>query len=303
MGDFGEETASFLHYLPFSEEDEKLGMICTTAGTITVPPGVAYPPHRNRHPAPFRSVARGRILPIFQIVYITEGEGSFWADGREYAVKPGSVMLVLPGVRHRYKPLLETGWHEYWVGFMGDYFTRMLREGFLSRDKVFFNPGLQNYIVSRFNLVFDEIRMQRPLYQFKACTEILALIADILTRERRIGQPGYYQKVVEKAKYIMEKNLENTLSLPDISDELGISSSRFTEIFKTSTSMTPYQYYIQIKIHKAEEFLEKEDITVKEVALRLGFEDQYYFSRLFKRKTGIAPSRWKEYLRPRENAD
>ncbi|MDR1898627.1 MAG: AraC family transcriptional regulator, partial [Treponema sp.] len=274
-----EEAISFLHYLPFSEEDEKLGMICTTAGTVGVAPGTAYPPHRNRHPAPFRPVAEGRTLPIFQIVYVTEGEGTFWTDGRSYEVTPGSAMLILPGVKHRYRPVLETGWHEYWVGFMGDYFNRMLREGILSRERVFFNVGLQNYLVSQFNLIFEEIRTQQSLYQLKACTGILAIIAEMLTRERRAGQPNYYQKIVEKAKYIMEKNLEHTLSLPDISDELGISSSRFTEIFKTATAMSPHQYYIQIKIHKAEELLEKEDLSIKEIALRLGFEDQYYFSR------------------------
>jgi AraC-like DNA-binding protein len=294
----GGETDFFLHYLPFSEEDEKLGMLCINAGMNNIAPGVVYPPHKNRHPAPFRSVTEGRTLPTFQIVYITEGEGTFWTDGRDYRVIPGSAMLILPGVRHRYKPFPETGWREYWVGFMGDYFDRMLREGILSRERVFFNVGLQNYLVSQFNLIFGEIRAQQSLYQLKACAGILALIAEILTREQRAGQPNYYQKIVEKAKYVMEKNLENALSLPDISGELGISGSRFAEIFKTATAMTPYQYYLQIKIRRAEELLEKEDLSIKELALRLGFDDQYYFSRLFKRKTGIAPSRWKRYLRP-----
>jgi AraC-like DNA-binding protein len=61
--------------------------------------------------------------------------------------------------------------------------------------------------------------------------------------------------------------------------------------------MTPYQYYIHMKIHKAEDLLEQENVTVKEVAFHLGFEDQYYFSRLFKNKTGVAPSDWKKYIR------
>ncbi|MDR2160124.1 MAG: AraC family transcriptional regulator [Treponema sp.] len=291
----GGDTDFFLHYLPFSEEDEKLGMICLNAGTNSVAPGVVYPPHRHRHPAPFRSVAEGRILPSFQIVYITGGEGTFWTGGRDYRVIPGSAMLILPGVPHRYRPVPETGWHEYWVGFRGDYFNRMLREGILSRDRVFFNVGCHHHLVSQFTMIFEEIRSQQSLYQLKACTGILALLAEILTREQRAGQPNYYQRIVEKAKYIMGKNLETTLSLPGISGELGISSSRFTEIFKAATAMTPHQYYLQLKIRTAEELLERGDLPVKEVAQRLGFDDQYYFSRLFKRKTGIAPSRWKRY--------
>jgi AraC-like DNA-binding protein len=56
--------------------------------------------------------------------------------------------------------------------------------------------------------------------------------------------------------------------------------------------MTPHQYFISIKIGRAKEFLGR-GLPVKEVAFRLGFKDEYYFSRLFKSKTGLSPSRWK----------
>jgi len=287
---------SFLHYLPYSEEDEKLGMLCTTAGSVNVPPGTAYPPQRDEHPALFRTVAEGRILPEFQMVYITEGEGIFLCDGRTYQVKPGCVMMVLPGLKHIYKPIFETGWQEYWVGFKGTYFSQLMEEGRFSVEHVFFETGLHDSILSFFSQIFDEVRSQRPLYQLKTCALILSLVAEVLTRERRKEQPNYYEKIVAKAKYLMESNVYKAINLPGISDQLGISTSRLNEIFKTYTSMTPYQYYIHIKIHKAESLLEEEDIPVKEAAFRMGFDDQYYFSRLFKNKTGISPSDWRKYI-------
>jgi AraC-like DNA-binding protein len=286
---------SFLHYLPYSEEDEKLGMLCTTAGSSDVRPGTVYPPCENEHPALFKPVARGRILPEFQIVYITRGEGVFTCGDVTYQIKPGSIMLVLPGIKHMYRPLFETGWQEFWVGFKGGYFSRLLEEGRLSVDKVFFETGLHDSILSLFNLIFDEVRKQRPLYQMKACAAIFSLIAEVLTRERRNTEPNLYQQTVEKAKYLMESNVFSAINLPGISDQLGISTSRLNEIFKTYTSMTPYQYYIHIKIHKAESLLE-EELPVKEVAHKMGFEDQYYFSRLFKNKTGVSPSDWKNFV-------
>jgi AraC-like DNA-binding protein len=287
---------SFFHYLPYSEEDEKLGMLCTTAGSVSVPPGTVYPPQKNDHPALFRPVAEGRVLPEFQLIYLTEGEGTFSCGNNSYRVLPGCTLLVLPGVKHMYRPLQETGWQEYWVGFKGTYFSRLLKEERLSPEFVFFETGLHNHILSYFNQIFEEVRSQRPLYQFKTCALILSLIAEVLTRERREVQPNYYEKIVARAKYLMESNVYGAINLPNISEELGISSSRLNEIFKTYTSMTPYQYFIQIKIHKAESLLEKEDIPIKEAAFRMGFEDQYYFSRLFKSKTGVSPSDWKKYI-------
>jgi AraC-like DNA-binding protein len=287
---------SFLHYLPYSAEDEKLGMLCTTAGSAKVPPGTVYPPRKNDHPALFRPVAEGRVLPEFQLVYITHGEGIFTSGGTTCEVKPGSIMLILPGLLHAYRPLPETGWHEYWVGFKGAYFSKLLEEGRFSPGHVFFEIGLHDSLLSIFNQIFDEVRFQRPLYQLKACAGVLSLIAEVLTRERRKDQPNYYQNIVARAKYLMESNIYGAINLSSISEQLGISTSRLNEIFKTYTSMTPYQYYIHIKIHKAESLLEQEDIPVKEAAFRMGFEDQYYFSRLFKNKTGVSPSDWKKMV-------
>jgi AraC-like DNA-binding protein len=287
---------SFLHYLPYSEEDEKLGMLCTTAGSVDVQPGTVYPPQKNDHPALFRPVAEGRILPEFQIIYVTKGEGIFSCCSNTYHVKPGSIMLVLPGVKHTYQPLAETGWREHWVGFKGGYFSGLLEEGRLSSKHIFFETGLHDSVLSLFSQIFDEVRIQRPLYQMKACAAILSLVAEVLARERRKEQPNYCEQIVTRAKHLMETNIYGAINLSGISDQLGISTSRLNEIFKTYTSMTPYQYYIHIKIHKAEGILEQEDIPVKEAAYKMGFEDQYYFSRLFKNKTGFSPSSWKKVI-------
>ncbi|MDR1307373.1 MAG: AraC family transcriptional regulator [Treponema sp.] len=293
-----EKQDSIFHYLPVSEEDEKLGVICTTAGNNSIPPRVVYPPNKEAHPAPFRPVAEGRILPDFQTVYITEGEGVFNADDRSYQVKPGSFILILPGMKHSYKPVFEIGWQEYWAGFKGDYFTRMLVEGIISPQHIFFDIGIRDDFITAYNRILEEVRTQQPLYQLRACSGILYILAEILTHERRGKKPNHYQTIVEKAKRLMGSRVESILNLTDISAELGLSPSRFNEIFKTYTAMTPYQYFIQLKIHRAGHLLEDENVSVKEVSFSLGFEDQYYFSRLFKNKTGIAPSEWKKYLHP-----
>jgi AraC-like DNA-binding protein len=206
------------------------------------------------------------------------------------------MLFLLPGMRHYYKPSYETGWHEYWVGFNGGYFTRLVEEGILSRKQVFFTPGLHDFILTTFNQIIEEVRAQRPLFQLKACSGVISLISEMLASERRQEQPNYYEEIVEKAKCLMESNAYGTVDLPNIAEQIGVSTSRLNEVFKTYTAMTPYQYYIPIKIHKAEDILQQEHMSIKEVAFKLGFEDQYYFSRLFRNKTGMSPSEWKKII-------
>jgi AraC-like DNA-binding protein len=284
---------SIFIYLPYSEEDEKLGMICTNAGSVEVLPGAEYPPDRDKFPVNIRSVTNGRVLKEFQLVYISKGKGSLEVHEKSYQFNQGCAFLTIPGIFHRYRPLFETGWHEYWVGFKGSFFEGMMDRDILSTEKMFFKPGLNNRIIELFRLVLEEVKDQKPLYQFRSCSVIISLIAEIFTAERRRTQPNYYQKIVEQAKIIMEKNCFGSINISSICRQVGISVPRLNEIFKTYTSMTPYQYYIHIKIEKAQRLLEEKDVSVKEAAYRLGFDDQYYFSRLFKNKTGFTPAEWK----------
>jgi AraC-like DNA-binding protein len=269
-------------------------MVCTTAGSRDIPPDTVYPPNREKHPPLFRSVSEGRILPEYQIIYIPRGEGVFSAAGKTREVISGSLFFLLPGLEHMYKPVEKIGWHEYWVGFKGSYFDKLTSEGFFSKERIFFNISQYDYLISVFNRIFEEVRFQKPLYQMKACSYVLVLLSEIFSRSRRQEQPDFYQQIVEKVKHLMETNIYGAINLPNIASQIGISTSRLNEVFKQFTSMTPYQYYIHIKIHKAEELLSEETISVKEAAWRLGFNDQFYFSRLFKHKTGIAPSDWKK---------
>ncbi|MCX7026092.1 MAG: AraC family transcriptional regulator [Spirochaetes bacterium] len=227
---------------------------------------------------------------------MTDGQGIFETQGRTWEVKPGSLLLVFPGVRHHYKPLYEVGWTEYWVGFRGRYFDTLVEQGFLSPARSFFEIGLQDSVLESFSQVLDEVRDQKPLYQIKVSAKILVLIAELLAAERRKVQPSHSEQLVEKAKFLMEENIYGDIDLKGIADKLGVSTSRLNEVFKTYTAMTPYQYYIHIKLHMAKVLLEQGGLSVKEVAFRLGFEDQYHFSRLFKNKTGIAPSNWKSFV-------
>jgi len=135
----------------------------------------------------------------------------------------------------------------------------------------------------------QEVREQKPLYQLVASSKILALIAQINARARRQTQTSHAAKIVEDAKCIMAERIYGDIDIPSIATQLGISVSYLNDIFKTYTSMTPYQYYIHIKINAAKSLLEQGDLSIKEVAYRLGFEDQYHFRGSSRRKPALRP--------------
>jgi transcriptional regulator GlxA family with amidase domain len=71
--------------------------------------------------------------------------------------------------------------------------------------------------------------------------------------------------------------------------EFDVSRTHFFRIFKEQTGQSPYKYHLQLKLRRAGEMLRDSDLTVKQIAMALGFRNPYHFSRLFRAKTGASP--------------
>jgi AraC-like DNA-binding protein len=289
------DPRGFSRYLTWSDGDEKWQLVCVDAGHADVSPGAPYPPEAGIHPLAHRTVATGRTVAEYQLVYITRGQGELRISGRiePYAVGEGSVILVLPGVSHAYRPNPATGWTERWVGFKGPWADALQKEGILSAERPVYSPGLDSELLELFEELFSITEDQKPFYQARSASLVMRLLAEILARSRNSEQDDDSDRLVSRAKFCMAEHIYGTLSIDSLDDVLGGGHARLNEVFKNYTGMTPYQYFIQLKIHRAKELLGLGRYSVKEIAFTLGFSDPYYFSRLFKKKTGIAPSEWR----------
>lgn len=91
-------------------------------------------------------------------------------------------------------------------------------------------------------------------------------------------------------KYI-NNNIEKNISIKDVSRNVLKSSSTISHLFSSLLKKSFKQYIIELKLQKAEEYLLNEPgITIIEVADKLGYDDPYYFSRLFKKYKGLSPT-------------
>ena len=283
---------NFFEYLTYSDDDLKWQIVCTDIGANEIHPYETYPPQKEMHPATHKQVSTGRILKEYQIIYITKGSGTFESAGKSHKVSPGTILCLFPGVRHAYRPDFKSGWNEYWVGCIGKYLDDLVSNGVISPERPVYHLGLHDSLLSTYHDIFERVKLQRPGYQLRLGASIMMLIADIIGYTRQSVQHNHTEKFVEKAKFLFAENLSGNIEIEEIADKLGISTSHLANIFKSYTGMTPYQYYLHMKINKAKELLQTGELSVKEIAYELSFESQYYFSRLFKKKTGYPPSQW-----------
>lgn len=94
---------------------------------------------------------------------------------------------------------------------------------------------------------------------------------------------------VEKALLLMEKAVRENLKVEDLAWKLGLSEEHFIRIFRAQVRMTPHQYFTRLKVEGASGLLMSTDKAVGEIATWFGFENQFHFSRIFKKCTGMSP--------------
>jgi len=99
-------------------------------------------------------------------------------------------------------------------------------------------------------------------------------------------------KVERSIAYMME-HLHEPLQVATLAATANTSQSHFFALFKRQTGMPPICYFIRLRMRRACELLQDESIHVKEVAASLGYDDPFYFSRLFKSVNRVAPSEYR----------
>ena len=111
-----------------------------------------------------------------------------------------------------------------------------------------------------------------------------------ITREEDIDR---YEVVYRYLQNFVENPLQNNnIDIAQIALENGMSQKKFRSVFKSIMKKTPKEYIIGCKIEKAKELLQTGRYQVSEVAYMLGYDDVFYFSKLFKRKTGTSPKNY-----------
>ena len=280
-------------YLTLSDDDIQWGLYIKVAGSAIVPPHKTYP--SAGHPSEyFFNWEEGRILNEYQINFITEGSGILENKYGEFPLKQGSIFITFPGVWHRYKPNLKTGWTENYIGFDGNMARKLISKPRFSAKEPVFYFGIKEEFLDSFLKIFDLVKKEQPGYQQIASGMVIKLLGYIISFEKQKGFSGKrIAQVIEAIRFEMRQNMEKELNLIELAQQHNVSYSFFRKMFKKYTGVSPGQYILQLRIARAKELLVSSDKSIKEISYELGFQSIYYFSNMFKKKEGLTPSNFR----------
>lgn len=283
-------------YLPKQPVNSIWGCVATAVGYTNVLPGTHYPP--RQHPLDhYFDWNNGRVLQSFQIILISAGSGIFecTATRRIQTVEPGTILVLFPGIWHRYRPAAETGWVEHWIECLGPVFDEAARIGLIEPKDGLFNAGVTRGFEDCFERCHGLARIDALANQDLLSTLGLHLLA-MLGHVRR-GERGFTKAIddiVQRAHMLISLRCQEPLDLRALATELGVSYSHLRHSFLARTGVSPWQHYLNTRIQKAQDLLVNTPKSVKEIANVLGFESASHFSKQFKQRIGSSPNYWRE---------
>lgn len=219
------------------------------------------------------------------IVYVLEGRAEYrLMDGRRFLAEAGDCLYIPRGTRYVTGCGAREGFVHMTVNFA------LLGDGSLFPDLTKRRLAVPKHLEQTFAALVRAWRVRHPHYQEK-CLGLLYELIYLLQCEVQAAPRQHLQRLAPARAYLDEHFLEE-FPLEALPGLCGLSPTYFRRLFHSVFHETPAEYRRRLRIAHAGDLILTGQYTLEEIARRCGYPDQAYFSRVFKKTTGQAPSRY-----------
>ncbi len=284
-------NSAYWHNTRQDFKDKKHPLFVGSCGTYHLFTRPKLPTHRPR----------GRL--DFQLLYIASGKTHFFFNGTEEIVTAGHMVIYRPKEEQKYYYYGTDQPEVYWVHFTGNNVKNILRQYGIADSSHVIYTGTSLEYKRIFTQMIQELQICRESYE-----EYLVLLLRqifIMIQRQSANRPktlgGYLENEMEAAATYFREHYNTSINIENYTASRGMSISWFIRSFKEFIGFTPMQYILSLRITNAQNLLQNTEYNVTEIADIVGYDNPLYFSRLFKKQSGISPSEFRKKVRKTDN--
>ena len=256
-----------------------------------------------------------RVLYDHELMLFGEGQGVIFINGERFVCQPMSFFCIPPGREERSYCTSIHPWHRYWIHFDWHYYpiTDSLpicsllpqpAELPLIHHAPAYMPGdilhgpiknsdLSFHLFERIEHQWNNSSVQQRLYCRAMLLELLLTL--LCPEDDKTSRMIPRDDLAQYVKTQIEANATNTeISLAKMLISSGYSYAHAERAFRKAYGVSPLRYLQMIRIARAKMLLRDTELPIAEIAVQVGMADALYFSRLFRRDTGICPTQFRK---------
>ena len=227
----------------------------------------------------------------YRLYYVTEGRGTITVDNVKFFVTAGQSFLTFPCSTVKAEPDKNDAWAFTWVEFRGLEAAWLISQTVFSKK----HPVVDKIPIPDFEQYFDvtESNYNSMYARCRAGGKIIILLSFYI--EYFPCKATANNNYTIMARDYIEKNYRNPeFSVKSVADYIKIDRTYLYRLFKEETGESVIDYINNRRISRAAEMLADESISIKDIAYSVGFADQMYFSRVFKKLKGKTPTQFRK---------
>lgn len=230
-----------------------------------------------------------------EILYIQEGNGEFCFEGQNFPANAGDLIIFNPIKRNQGNSSNTDPIKGISISFSNLHINGKKPGCLMDPTDIPIvnlqeeNEGIYNFIYA----ILNEYQAKSDGYQ----DIISSLLQTIIIKIYRLiekTEPASTSNVALLVKRYIDDNYRNELTLTELANQVYVSPFHLVHVFKEEVGLPPIQYMIQCRMEEAKRLLEHSDLSVKEIASIIGYENANYFNLLFKKMTGKPPGKYRK---------
>ncbi len=238
-----------------------------------------------------------RNLGHHAVALVVEGQGIYQDDsGVELPVSEGGLIFGFPGLRHYYRPLPGSVWTEFYLVFDGPVFGLWEQCGLLDRGMPVMQIQSADHWARQFEAVLGASGRPGTDPALLEVCRLQSVLAELLWQGtgRASGQEDLEWAL--RARAVLESDPLKNLSIEEVAEKFSMPVHAFRKKFARMVGESPARYRSVRIIDRACELMQTTSLLDKQIAERLGFCDEFYFSRRFREVTGKSPREFRAIL-------
>ena len=236
--------------------------------------------------------------PFTELFYVVDGKGEFNIQGQRFPVKANDFVIINPQVEHTELSSPDEPLEYIVLGIRGLSFSNLTPVSEGGHPFSFFNlRDEQKDILRYLNAMVQEATSQQMSYEL-VCHNLLEILLIKILRHQHfdleVGKQSKATKDISFIKHYLETYYHESIQLDDLASMTHLSRFYISHSFKKEIGMSPMEYLIDIRIKESKILLRTTNYSISQVADIVGFTTPTYFSKQFRKSTGISPTDYRE---------